>query len=123
LEPQNEGTMKLDVSDVLARAGRTHVSVEERRDQAMAAMDWLVALAQQNGKVFDLHQVEKTITPLIYVPAMAGKSIELLADIGTEASQQALVQLADSPAQPLATRQAAVTALARSIRKYGTLLT
>jgi hypothetical protein len=63
------------------------------------------------------------VLPLVYVPQMAGKAIELLADIGTRKSQQTLIGLADSPVQPLATREAAVVALARSIRKYGTLLT
>ncbi len=123
LQPQNDAEMKLFVGDVLAHAGRSHVSVEERRQQALAAIDWLVALAQSPGPVFNIGQLESTIIPLVYVPDVAGKAIELLSDIGTEPSQKALVQLADNSAQPLATRQAAVTALARSIRRYGTLLT
>ncbi len=123
LQPQNDAEMKLFVGDVLAHAGRSHVSVEVRRQQALAAMDWLVALSHAPGRVFDLQQLESTIVPLMYVPEVAGRAIELLADIGTEQSQEALVQLADNSAQPVATRQAAVTALARGIRRNGTLLT
>src|SRR5690606_6044312 len=82
-----------------------------------------VQLAQQPSGVFDIGQLEMTVIPLMYVPELSGRAIELLADIGNQAAQQSLVQLANAAAQPLATRQAAVTALARSIRKYGTLLT
>jgi hypothetical protein len=123
LQPRNDAEMKIFVSDVLARAGQSHVPVEQRRLQALAAIDWLVKLAQQPSGVFDVAQLEAQIIPLLYVPEMSGKAIELLADIGNQQSQQALVQLANAAVQPLATRQAAVTALAQNIRKYGTLLT
>jgi hypothetical protein len=123
LQPQNDAEMKIFVGDVLARAGQSHVPVEQRRLQALAAIGWLVKLAQQHTGVFDVAQLEAQIIPLLYVPEMAGRAIELLADIGNQQSQQALVQLANASAQPLATRQAAVTALAQNIRKYGTLLT
>lgn len=123
LQPQNDAEMKLFVGDVLAHAGRSHVPVEQRRLQALAAIDWLVKLAQQPAGVFDIGQLESQIIPLLYVPEMSARAIELLADIGNQQSQQALVQLANASVQSLATRQAAVTALARNIRKFGTLLT
>jgi HEAT repeat protein len=123
LQPQNDAEMKIFVGDVLARAGQSHVPVEQRRLQALAAIGWLVKLAQQHTGVFDVAQLEAQIIPLLYVPEMSGRAIELLADIGNQRSQQALVQLANTSVQPLATRQAAVTALAQNIRKYGTLLT
>ncbi len=123
LQPQNEAEMKLFVGDLLARAGRSHVSVEKRREQALAALDWLVALSQSNQRVFDIAQLEPLLVPLMYLPETAGKAIELLSEVGTEPAQEALVQLADSPAQPLAARRAAVVALARNIRRHGTLLT
>jgi HEAT repeat protein len=122
-QPTTEAEMKLLADDVLASAGMAHVPVDVRRAQAVAAMDWLIQLAEAKNSVFDLRSLEDAVLPLVYVPQMAGKAIELLADIGTRKSQQTLIGLADSPVQPLATREAAVVALARSIRKYGTLLT
>ncbi len=115
--------MKLFVGDLLAGAGRSHVSISKRREQALAALDWLVTLSQSNQRVFDIAQLEPVMVPLMYLPETAGRAIELLSEIGTEPAQEALVQLADSPAQPLAVRQAAVAALARSVRRHGTLLT
>jgi len=122
-QPTTDAEMKLLADDVLAAAGMGHVPVDVRRAQAVSAMDWLIALAAEENTVFDLRSLEAAVLPLVYVPQMTGKAIELLADIGTQKSQQALVGLVDSPAQPLATREAAVAALARSIRHYGTLLT
>ncbi len=122
-QPTTDAEMKLLADDVLAAAGMGHVPVDVRRAQAVSAMDWLIVLAAEENTVFDLRSLEAAVLPLVYVPEMAGKAIELLADIGTQKSQQALVGLVDSPAQPLATREAAVAALARSIRHYGTLLT
>ncbi|REK12768.1 MAG: HEAT repeat domain-containing protein [Planctomycetota bacterium] len=123
LQPQNDAEMKLFVGDLLARAGRSHVTTAERNAQAKAAMDWLVELAHSEQRVFDLRQLESTILPLIYLPQLAGRAIELLGEIGTDQGQQALLGLADSPTQPLAMRKAAVAALARSIRSHGILLT
>ncbi len=123
LQPTSDAEMKLFTDDVLAAAGLAHVPVDVRQGQAVSAMDWLIKLAGERNNVFELRQLETAILPLVYVPEMAGKAIELLADIGTRKAQQTLVQLADSPAQPLATREAAVVALSRSIRHYGTLLT
>lgn len=122
-QPASDAEMKLMADDVLASAGMAHVPVDVRRAQATSAMDWLIQLAGERTDVFDLRSLEEAVLPLLFVPQMAGKAIELLADIGTQKSQQALIGLADSPAQPLATREAAVAALARSIRNYGTLLT
>jgi len=123
LQPQNDAELRLYANRLLGGAGRSHVSVERRRAQSLAALDWLLALAQSDQKVFNVGQLEPQLVPLMYHPETAGKAIELLSEIGTERAQEALVQLADSPAQPLATRQAAVSAFARSVRRHGTLLT
>jgi HEAT repeat protein len=123
LQPQDEEEMKLLVGDVLAHAGRSHVASAERKAEALAALDGLVALAQSPNRVFDVRSLEGNILPLVYVPELAGRAIELLGDVGTDKAQRALVELADSPAASLATRKAAVAALARSVRAGGILLT
>jgi hypothetical protein len=73
--------------------------------------------------VFDLASLEPSILPLVYVPELGARAIELLGDIGTDKAQRALVELADTASAPLAMRKAAVAALARSIRAHGILLT
>lgn len=123
LQPRNEEEMKLLAGDVLAHAGRSYVPTAERNAQAAAALDWLVALAETGNRVFNVQSLENSALPLIYVPELAGRTMELLGEIGTDKSQRALVEVADSPAEPLAKRKAAVAALARAVRAGGILLT
>jgi hypothetical protein len=123
LQPQTPDEMKILAGDVLTRAGRSYVTAAERKAQALAALEWLVALAQIPQRVFDVAALEASILPLIYVPELGARAIELLGDIGTDKAQRALVELADSASEPLATRKAAVVALARGIRAHGILLT
>ncbi len=89
LQPQNDAEMKLLVSDVLAHAGRSHVAAQERAAEALAAIEWLVELGDTNQRVFDISQLEPSIVPLLYVPQVAGKALELLAEIGTGEAQRA----------------------------------
>jgi hypothetical protein len=123
LQPQNEAEMKLFVGDLLARAGRSYLTNQERKAQALAAIEWLVALSESPRRVFNIEGIEPAILPLVYVPEVAGRAAELLAAIGTDEAQRTFVELADSPIQSLPMRKAAVAALARSMRKYGILLT
>ncbi|MEX0677797.1 MAG: hypothetical protein WD063_12020 [Pirellulales bacterium] len=122
LQPQKEAEMKLFTGDVLAHAGRSYVTSAERKVQALAALDALVALAQSPQRVFDTGRLEAAILPLLYVPEVAPRAAELLAEIGTDEAQRAFLELADSAAG-LAMRKAAVAVFARSVRKHGILLT
>jgi CheY-like chemotaxis protein len=123
LQPQKEEEMKLYVGDVLLRAGRWHVPNEQRRAQALEALEWMIALDHSHNRVFDVSSLEPAIVPLLYVSDVAPRAAELLAEIGTDKTQRALLEVADAAAQPLAMRKSAVAALARSIRDHGILLT
>jgi hypothetical protein len=73
--------------------------------------------------VFEVGNLEPAVVSLLYVPDVAPRAAEVLAEIGTDKTQRALVEMADAAAQPLAMRKAAVAMLARSIRAHGILLT
>ncbi len=123
LQPQNEPEMKLFSQRVLARAGRAHVSPVERRAQAIAALDGLIALSQGPQRVFDVRRQEPALAPLLYVPELSTRVAVVLGQLGTAKGQRSLLELADLSTQPLPTRQAAVTAFAHSVRQHGILLT
>ncbi len=123
LQPQNEPEMKLFSQRVLARAGRAHVSPAERRAQAIAALDGLIALSQGPQRVFDVRRQEPALAPLLYVPELSTRAAAVLGQLGTVKSQRSLLELADLSTQPLPTRQAAVTAFAHSVRQHGIALT
>ncbi len=122
LEPHDEAQMKLLAAEVLARAGRSHVTSQERRAQAAAALDWLVALGHAPQRVFDLRKQEAAMLQVLYVPEMTAGAASVLADVGGVRAQQSLIELANQPTQPLAARQAAVAAFVRNMRAYGLLL-
>jgi len=122
LQPQNPEEMKIFADRLIARAGRTLVSHEERRKQAVAALDWLVTLAQGPQKVFDVRREEPAVVQALYVPELSAQAATLLGELGTVRSQRSLVEMANSGTQPLKVRQAAATAFAHSVGRYGILL-
>jgi HEAT repeat protein len=123
LQPQNEAEMKLHVGDVLARAGRWRVSPAERRAQANAAMDWLVGLSERPSRAFDLAPQEADVLSAMYVPELTGRAATVLGRLPVTSAQRSLLEVASSPTQPLAAREAAAAAFAHSREQFGLLLT
>ncbi len=123
LQPQNLPEMKLFSGRVLARAGRSLVSTEERRRQAIAALDWMIALGEGPGRVFDLQKQESAVLQVLYVGELSTRAAKVLGQLGTARGQRSLSELANLPTQPLATRQAAVAAFAHSVALHGIMLT
>ena len=58
----------------------------------------------------------------LLVPRLSGHAITVLANLGTRASQQALVDVASRPANPLPLRQAAAVAFNLNVQQFGLLL-
>ncbi len=123
LQPQNDAEMKLFSDRVLARAGRMRVSADERKAQAIAALDWLAAMSGQTARVFDVRRQEASVLQVLYMPDLTARAATVLGRLGTAKGQRSLLELADLASQPLAARQAAVAAFAQSVRNHGILLT
>jgi hypothetical protein len=123
LQPQNLSEMKLFSGRVLARAGRALVSTEERRRQAIAALDWMIALGEGPSRVFDLEKQESSVLQVLYVGALSTRAATVLGQLGTARAQRSLLELANLPTQPLKTRQAAVAAFGHGVGSHGVMLT
>jgi HEAT repeat protein len=123
LEPQNSAEMKLFSEQVLSRGGRWHVSPRERKEQAVAALDWLVDLVHRPRRAFDVRRQEPAVARALFVDELSTRAADVLGQLGTATAQRSLLELADLPTQSLETRQAAATALAEAIHRYGILLT
>ena len=123
VRPYQAELAKQDVARTLALAGPEWVGFEERQQQALQAVQWIAELAQQTPKLYDLHILEPTLRGALQISGLASPAAKTLANFGTPASQQALVDLASRGTQPLELRQAAVEAFAKSVRKFGILLT
>ncbi len=123
LQPRNAEEMKLSTAAVLARAGRWHVSPQERQAQATAALDWLVALTSRHQRVFDVHRLEPAVARALFAGELGPRAAEVLGHLGTASGQRNLLELANVPTQPLSTRQTAAAALTESMHQHGILLT
>lgn len=122
LQPQRQEEMKIFCELLNSRSGRDHVSAAERKAQSIAALEWLAKLSSQSQSVFDIHRQEPAVTRVLYVPELSVHAAQVLGQLGTASSQRSLLELAGLATQPLAVRQAAAAAFARSVRKYGILL-
>jgi CheY-like chemotaxis protein len=123
LQPQREEELKIFAERLAGRSGRDQVSPAERKAQAITALEWLAKLSAQSQRVFDIHRQEAPVARAMYVPELSKSAVQVLGQLGTASSQRSLLELAGLATQPLETRQAAAAAFARSVRKYGILLT
>ena len=121
--PHTEVDVTAIVEQVAALAGRKAVPHDQRQVQAAQALGWIAVLTGLDQKVFDLGRVEDAALAAQYVPMLGSTAVEVLGNLGTPKSQQALVDLASRWTQPLELRRAAARALGGSIRDHGILLT
>jgi len=123
LQPRTDDEMKLTVDRVLSRAGRFRVTATERREQAIAALDWLVALSQQPNRVFDMLDQESVLTAALFVPELNGRAAAVLSQLPTATAQRSLLELANLGTQQAAAREAAAQAFTANVQTYGLRLT
>jgi hypothetical protein len=113
-----------DVRRLIALAGRSHVSLDERIEHASFALESLSELASSPEKYdfYDLLPLEKRIEGALRTPALAVQAAKVLGLLGTPHVQQLLVDLATSPNRPLAEREAAAAAFHTAVSRRGLLL-
>lgn len=122
--PQTREDVASDARQLIAAAGRSHVSLEERIEHARFALEALSKLASHPEKhdFYNLFPLEDRIEQALRTSALAVQATEVLGLLGTPAAQQALVDVANTPARPLNERQAAATAFHTAVSRRGVLL-
>jgi DNA-binding response OmpR family regulator len=108
---------------LLSKWGRNLVPAEVRLAQGEAMLDRIVQLASSSQKVFTLTEVRPAVEQALLNPSMAVRAALVLGHLGAPSGQQALVALAGRSTQPMAVREAAVTAFEGSVLRHGLLLT
>jgi len=103
--------------------GRDLCSPQERTAQAEFALDQLGRLLKQPPGFYDTEQLADVLAIALYEPSLTADAVGNLAWVGTPESQLALVDYASRAVLPIESRQAAATAFAENVRKYGILLT
>ncbi len=126
--PIDAAAARWQFGQIAALTPREFVGFSERLELAVRALDCLAKLGNDHeymvpaGTLFDMRRAENAVLAGLLVPRLSGHAIAVLANLGTQASQQALVELASRSFNPLAIRQAAASALGLNVQRFGLLL-
>jgi len=121
--PRDEKGFQWQIDQLSALAPQDFVGYEQRQRQAAQALDLLAELSSSPDGLYDLRSAQDGVLTALYNPQLGTKAVAVLENLGTPASQRALVELASRFTQPLELRQAAAAALGKNIGKHGILLT
>jgi hypothetical protein len=121
--PHSDESFAQEMEQLTALVPRAFVGLAERQRQAAWALDRLVELSGPGNKLYDVRRTEDAVLAALYVPGLGSKAAAVLGNLGTAEGQQALVEVASRPAQPLEVRRAALKAFEHSIQARGILLT
>ena len=120
--PVDAEAARWQFGQLAALTPREFVGFSERENLAARALDCLAKLGNLPGALFDLRRAEDAVLAGLLVPRLSGHAVAVLANLGTQASQHALVELASRFNNPLATRQAAANAFQFNVQRFGLLL-
>lgn len=123
LRPEKPAEMAAAMAKGTQLSGDEIIPPALRLRDAIIALDWLAEMALEPPEVFDVRRYEPVVSRALYFPPTAPRAAAVLARLGTHSSQVALVDLASVAVQPLEVRQAAATAFAESVRRFGLRLT
>ena len=119
--PQQADAMQ-SIVDQLTKLSH-YDSAEERLEQAQQALVWIAHLLESGHPYDELLREADMLNHAVYQPELTTEVLRVLPPLGTAASQQLLVNLASTQAQPIEMRQQAATGLATSVKQFGKLLT
>jgi hypothetical protein len=133
--PIDAPSARWQLAQINALTPREFVGFSERQELAVRALDCLAKLTGETtekgpprtgqspaGPVFDIQKAEDAVLAGLLVPRLSGHAIIVLAGIGTQASQQALVDVASRPANPPPLRKSAAVAFNLNVQEFGLLL-
>lgn len=121
--PTARDGLEFQTGQLLSRAGQSAVSLAERHEQAARALEWLAELSSRPGGFYDLRRVEEAAGAALSMGDLSENAGRVLANLGTNRGQRALVDRASRATLPLAARQAAAKSFEDSVKRHGTLLT
>ena len=119
-QPIDAAAARWQLGQLTALTPREFVGFSERQDLAVRALDCLAKLPA--GTLYDMRRVEDAVLAGLLVPRLSGHAVAVLAYLGTQASQQALVDVASRFANPLAVRRSAGSAFGVNVQRFGLLL-
>lgn len=120
--PHGAEAMK-SLVDRLAVLADNHYTAEARTQKATQALEWIAELMRDGGPYDEMLRNSDDLERTLFQNELSQASLGALAAAGTAGSQQALVDFASLPSQPLELRRQAAKAFADSFEQFGCLLT
>ncbi len=120
--PHGEAAMK-SLVDRLTLLADNQFTAEASTQQAKQAIEWLAQLLQGHNPYDELLRNAEILEQTVFQKELSQVSLAALASAGTAGSQQTLADFASMPNQPLELRRQAAQAFAKSVDRFGCLLT
>jgi len=121
--PDDGAAMEAVVARLTGIAGRSLVPVDERRAQAIAALQWLGKLARSPRRTYDVRAQMPFVQRALLAEPLQSHAAPVLTAAGLSSSQKALVDLASHGSFALTERELAAAAFRTSVARHGILLT
>ncbi|QGJ72080.1 Hypothetical protein PBC10988_37950 [Planctomycetales bacterium 10988] len=96
---------------------------KEGMEMAERAFAVVAKWSEERTPKYDLKPLISTFEHALFVPQLASSSMKILSNLGTRESQLALIEIAGMDTRPILLRQEAADSFAKSVKKFGTLLT
>jgi hypothetical protein len=121
--PNDEQGLAWQLKQLAALRPREFADFNTRQRQAAEALRLLAELSRSGDKLYDLRPTQAAVLTALYAPKLSLKAVEVLANLNSAESQQALVEVASNPIMSDDLRRAAAKAFRQNTEKHGILLT
>lgn len=125
LQPADSEGVAFVMNRLMRRVERDWVAQSERIQQADAALDMLVFLAENSATLqfYELLPQQTAVEQALTVPTLTTNAARVLGLLGSPAAQQTLTVFVNQTGRPLEQRQAAAAAFEMAVARRGLLLT
>jgi CheY-like chemotaxis protein len=121
--PHSDEALLATANELSQLLPRDWPAADERLAARRQVLQWMGHFLTQERDFYRLRAFTDEIAQAAPGPSATPEAWQLLADLGTHASQIALVEAAGATVYPVEARQGAAAAFARSVERFGLLLT
>ena len=123
LRPLDEESSARLLEKLRTQNPRERITPEQRTDQTIQALTWLVELSKRKEQLYDLGRQTTAVEASLGVRGLAKHAAPAVAILGRTSGQRALVRLASRPTSSEEDRRAAADAFQQAVKQHGLLLT
>ncbi|MCG8586827.1 MAG: hypothetical protein MI757_19155 [Pirellulales bacterium] len=120
--PSNSSQMTERIAILTDQLDLDPVPLAERTEETRKALDWITKITSRPQHLYRLRSLDRQVAQALFDPRLATRAMVALSNLGTPASQRALVNLASTDGLSMKMRRAAAASFEYSVRRFGLLL-